>query len=384
MKKVQYIGIITMPIVKAGCGPLSNLIDIVYQFSDFLYVITGNEGMDLRQKYNQKIHILGIQYRPKVNFFAKIINHVYLQLRISFKIIRLAKSVNLWIFFLDSHALFLPVLTSRLMKKKIIFILAASIVRTAKTQMDSLANVLVYSEAINYKLSNYIILYSPNLIKEWYLEKYKNKILIASEHFINLNTFSIKKEINQRNAFIGYIGRLSKEKGVLNYLQAILILLKQYREDQQKQSNDLRFFVGGDGQLRKNVEEYLNMEGMSERLQFIGWIPHEELPKYFNQLKLIIIPSYTEGLPNIMLEAMACGTPVLATIVGAIPDVIKDGETGFILEDNSPETIAKGIIRVLNHPNLEQIAANARALVEQEYTFEAAVERWRKILAEVL
>jgi glycosyltransferase involved in cell wall biosynthesis len=81
-----------------------------------------------------------------------------------------------------------------------------------------------------------------------------------------------------------------------------------------------------------------------------------------------------------MLEAMACGTPVLATPVGAIPDVIKDGETGFIMEDNSPECIARNIIRALNHPNLEQIAQNARALVEKEFTFEKAVERYREIL----
>ena len=83
------------------------------------------------------------------------------------------------------------------------------------------------------------------------------------------------------------------------------------------------------------------------------------------------------------LEVLACGTPVLAAVVVAIPDVIKDGETGFILEDNSPECIARVITWALNHPNMEQIAANARVLVEREFTFEAAVERWRKILTEV-
>jgi len=80
---------------------------------------------------------------------------------------------------------------------------------------------------------------------------------------------------------------------------------------------------------------------------------------------------------------MACGTIVLATPVGAITDLIENGETGFIMEDNSSECIATNIIRVLNHPSLVQITRNARALVEAEFTYEEAVERYRKILSEL-
>ena len=61
-------------------------------------------------------------------------------------------------------------------------------------------------------------------------------------------------------------------------------------------------------------------------------------------------------------------------------EVSKNGENGFVMENNSPECIAQNIARALNHPNLEQIAHNARALVEREFTHQAAVERYRKIL----
>jgi glycosyltransferase involved in cell wall biosynthesis len=93
-----------------------------------------------------------------------------------------------------------------------------------------------------------------------------------------------------------------------------------------------------------------------------------------------VLPSVYETFPVSVLEACACGTPVLATPVGAIPDVIKDGETGFIMEDNSPESIARNIIHALSRPHLEKIAQNARALVEREFTYEKAVERYRGIL----
>lgn len=127
----------------------------------------------------------------------------------------------------------------------------------------------------------------------------------------------------------------------------------------------------------------MEKNNLNDKVKPAGWIPHDELPDYRNGLKLLVLPSYTEGLPNIMLEAMACGTPVLATSVGGIPDVIKDGETGFIMENNSPECIAENVMRVLNHPNLDKIVKNARKLVEKEFTYEAAVGRYRMILKEL-
>ena len=113
----------------------------------------------------------------------------------------------------------------------------------------------------------------------------------------------------------------------------------------------------------------------------LRWIPHDELPRYLNELRLFVLPSYTEGLPHTLLEAMACGTPVLATPVGAIPDVIKDEETGFIMENNSPACIAENIVRALAHPNINEIIKNAHTLIEENYNYQAAVDGYRIILS---
>ena len=85
-----------------------------------------------------------------------------------------------------------------------------------------------------------------------------------------------------------------------------------------------------------------------------------------------------------MIEAMACATPVLATPVGGIPDIIIDGETGFILEDNSPKNIAKNIVRALQHPNLESISINARKMVKDRYAYETSVTNCNGIIRKIV
>ena len=74
---------------------------------------------------------------------------------------------------------------------------------------------------------------------------------------------------------------------------------------------------------------------------------------------------------------------MLATPVGAIPDIIIDGKTGFIMENNSPECIAENVIRALSSPDLERIAEAGRRFVEENFTFERTVENWKEILQSI-
>jgi glycosyltransferase involved in cell wall biosynthesis len=370
MKKVN-VGILTFPISEAGNVPLLNLIDVLYHFSGDIYLITGNAGYDFF-KGNEKIHAYGVEHESGANVVTRVVNFIYTQLKISYTLAKIDRNVDLWIFFIGGDYLVLPMLTAKLLRKNVVLAFAASSVQMLKSANDSLFKPTEILSKINCTLSNKIILYSENLIKEWNLERYRNKICTAYKHFLDFDKFKMKKKFDERENFVGYIGRFSEEKGTLNFVEAIPRILDERGE--------IRFLIGGAGQLQDKIEEYLDEKNLNDKVKLTGWIPHDALPDYLNELKLVVLPSYTEGLPNILLEAMACGTPVLATPVGAIPDVIKDGKTGFILENNSPECIAKNILNVLTYPNLDKIVKSTRELVEKEFTYKAAVERYREIL----
>lgn len=371
--KLQNIGIITKPLGKGGLIPLSNLVDIIYSFSDSICIITGGEGTNLVKGNDPNIIVLGTKYSTRSNAILKILNHIYTELSVFISLVESSKRISIWIFFLDSHSLLLPVLAAKLLRKKAVFLLPASIKGTAKAHRGILFKLFAYPEVITLKLSDRIIVYSPNLIKVWDLDRYSNKISIAHEHFLDFGKFNIVKKLSERENLVGFVGRLSEEKGALNFARAILILSKNI--------NSIEFTIGGDGQLRGEIEEILSDNNLKGK--FIGWIPHDRLTGHLNQLKLLVLPSYSEGLPNIILEAMACGTPVLSTAVGAIPDIIKDSETGFIMENNTPDCIASNIIRALEHHELGDVAQRARTLVECEFTYDKSVDRWGSILKEI-
>jgi glycosyltransferase involved in cell wall biosynthesis len=369
--KKANIGISAFPLPKIENRPLSQFIDVIYPLSKDIYVITG-EGNIVSEDNLKKIHAHEIECKSGANIITKVVVYIRTQLRILYEVLKLSKNVDLWIFYTGGE-MPLSMIAARLLNKKTLLILASSPIACLKTQRNILLSIpLVFSSKISCTLSNIIIVYSRRLAKEWNLEKYKSKILVAHEHFIDFDKFKIKKKFDERENVVGYIGRLNEGKGTLNFIKAI--------PEISEEKDEIKFLIGGDGRLRDKIERYLGEENLNDKVKLAGWIPHDDLPDYMNELKLVVLPSYTEGLPNIMLEAMACGTPVLATPVGAIPDIIKDGETGFIMENNSPEGIAKNVERVLNCPNLDEIVKNARELVEKEYTYEAAVERYRMIL----
>lgn len=352
---------------------LEKFLRILFPLCNKIFLISG----DLPSWFSGKIQ----WYKTKSttdgvsSVLVRLINYTLNQVRVTIGIAKLFRNceVHVIVFLAPSP---IPLFFSKIMGKKIIRYQGGSYSRQTIANEKGIKEYLLTAifEKLPYNLSDKIIIESKTCLKFQNLEEYAPKVVVAPL-YVDTHVFYYKKEIKKRDEKIGYISALNENKGADKFCKSIM-MIGDYLRDKK-----VKVVIGGDGHLFGYIRKMVEMAGLSEIVTLVGWIPHQKLSETLNGLKLLILPSCSEGLPNIVLEAMACGTPVLATSVGGIPDVIKDGDTGFIIENNSPECIAKNVIRVLNHPNLEEITKNARALVEKEFTYEKAVERYRKILA---
>jgi glycosyltransferase involved in cell wall biosynthesis len=209
------------------------------------------------------------------------------------------------------------------------------------------------------------------MVRLYGLEGYRDKIAVGSL-YVDTERFTPPAGNSPRTYGIGFVGRFSEEKGILQFIGALPGVLSGGR-------NGMRVAVIGDGELRGAVEAAVGAALPGRRVECPGWVPPEELPAYLQAIRLIVVPSVKEGLPNIVLESMASGCIVLATPVGGVPDLVRDGETGFLLGGNSPEAIEKGIVRALDHPDPDGITGKARMLIADKYSYDAAVERYREV-----
>jgi D-inositol-3-phosphate glycosyltransferase len=170
-----------------------------------------------------------------------------------------------------------------------------------------------------------------------------------------------------------FVGRMDPIKGLDVLLRAVALL--------HERPNLTLLVVGGAGteeELRLNRELVARLH-LEERVQFRGAVPQEELPRYYNAANVCVIPSHYESFGLVAVEALACGTPVVGSLVGGLPTVIHDGVNGLLVPWRQPEAFAERIEQLLVDPGLwASFASRARQSV-LGYDWAAVAKR---ILAE--
>lgn len=119
--------------------------------------------------------------------------------------------------------------------------------------------------------------------------------------------------------------------------------------------------IAGDGPARAPLEALAFSLGLGSRVHFLGSVPHKDLPAVYSAADLLILASEREGWPNVLLEAMACGTPVVAARVGGVPEIVTAPEAGLMIEERTPAAIAEGVQRLLRiRAGAEKVRAHAQ------------------------
>jgi len=166
---------------------------------------------------------------------------------------------------------------------------------------------------------------------------------------------------DKRNVLL-FVGRLVRQK---NPALAIR-LLRQIPGD---------LLIVGDGIQREYLKILARFLGVEKRVRFLGLLSTQELIECYNIADVMILPSFFEGLPFVLLEALACGTPVVASDIPGVREVLKEIEGILVpFNENYGKNFAAGITKIINNPNLKRtLSISGRNLIEKQYSIESMV-----------
>lgn len=149
-------------------------------------------------------------------------------------------------------------------------------------------------------------------------------------------------------------------------------------------SENVSLLVAGVGEELPKLENQVNNLGLKNRVKFLGFVNHKDLPKYFSVCDIFIRPSRSEGFGNSFIEAMAFGLPVIATPVGGIVDFISDKETGIFCSVDNPKSIAEKVEFLLNNTvEKNEITKKAKELVVSKYNWSNIAKKMHEVFNQI-
>ncbi len=194
---------------------------------------------------------------------------------------------------------------------------------------------------------------------------------------------ALRQNLAPRGPLILTAGRFALKKGQAYLLQAMPQIVQRQPE--------ARLALIGFGPLQEALEKEVHSLGLEDRVHFLGKVPHDEMPDYFAAADVFVLPSIvspsgdTEGLGVALLEALAAGTPVVASRVGGIPDIVKDRKTGLLVPEKQPEALAEAILQLLEQPALSaRLAEEGRRHIERHFSWPGVARRFETLFEQVL
>lgn len=183
-----------------------------------------------------------------------------------------------------------------------------------------------------------------------------------------------KKQNNTTKKTILFVGSLLPIKGVGYLINAMNIV--------QRSLPNANLLIVGSGSDRDKLKILVQKLNLQECIHFTGKVSNEKIPGYMAKADLFVLPSLSEGFPLVIAEAMASGLPIVTTNVGGLPEIVKDGENGFIVEPKNPEALAEKIILLLNNRDLCENISNINKENAKNYSWNEITDKLEKTYQE--
>ncbi|MEF8873953.1 MAG: glycosyltransferase family 4 protein [Candidatus Thermoplasmatota archaeon] len=203
------------------------------------------------------------------------------------------------------------------------------------------------------------------------------EIFISASKGVDTERFSssgnIEEEIEGTNLL--YVGRLHEVKGLPSLLKAFSTINEKYPE--------ARLTLIGKGPFKDVLVELSKRLDISDQVEFTGEIEHGELPKHYQRGDIFILPSLSEGLSNVLMEAMASGLPIVATEVGGNPELVKDGKGGYLVQPENPSALAEALKSLIEEKDMREKMGEFNRRCIQRYEQERVLERRAEIFENI-
>jgi glycosyltransferase involved in cell wall biosynthesis len=267
-------------------------------------------------------------------------------------------TASYWVFWENG----IYVLISKIFRRKVILHIHGGGFEDFYNRSNSFLKFLLQEILI---FSNKVIVLSPSW-QSLILDVVPSNKVSVVENFVDFASIhELKNEVSSKHIltvlFVGGPG--AKLKGIFDVVNAASIVTQRYK--------DILFVLLACSGI-KGLNALCEARGLASNIRILGYLYGAEKTKIFSESEIFLLPSYAEGLPITMLEAMAAGLPIIATSVGAIPDIIQDGKNGFLIKIGDYHTLAEKILVLANNQNLRSKMAKKNMELAQK-NFEKSV-----------
>jgi glycosyltransferase involved in cell wall biosynthesis len=172
------------------------------------------------------------------------------------------------------------------------------------------------------------------------------------------------------------VTRITPRKGIRYLIEAFSRLSKKYP--------NLNLQIVGEGNEKNNLEKLVRKLGIEKQINFIGLLPHEKLPAYYQSACVYVLPSQNEGMSNSMLEALSSGLPLLATDTGGTQELIENGVNGFVLKMKSAQDIAEKLEILIKNEELRKSMGVASRIKAEGMSWEKIAEKYIDTIKKII